>query len=122
MITSTLPTFHGLRGRVVGAAAVVALAGLGAGPLASGASAGTSSRNRVTAVSMRLLVSDGEVRARQSIPGRPPVLRLCLNRSAAVVSGDDGGSVLGQERVHQCLARRRLRSEAEGHAERDHGQ
>jgi hypothetical protein len=42
MITSTLPTFHGLRGRVVGAAAVVALAGLGAGPLASGASAATS--------------------------------------------------------------------------------
>jgi hypothetical protein len=42
MITSTLPTLHGLRGRVVGAVAVVALAGFGAGPLASGASAATS--------------------------------------------------------------------------------
>ena len=72
MIPSTLPSLHGLRGRIVGAVAVVAIAALGAGPLASGASAATNlptinatsleaalgSVPRITAAQAQTLVSD----------------------------------------------------------------
>src|SRR6185312_14135784 len=89
----------------------------------SGCSAGTSSRNRVTAVSIRLLVSDGEDRARRVYLRLTLRLRLGGGEwGAAVVAGDDGGAVLGQERVHHRLARGRPGGEPEGGAEGEDGQ
>ena len=60
----------------------------------SGCRAGTSSRNRVTAVSIRLLVSAGEVRASglSAWTARSPRRRR--------IAGDDRGAVLGHEGVH----------------------